>query len=1061
MKKSLILLFLFILTLSFSVIAIEINANGTSINTAYGNRNGFSLNTNLQVFGQIFNITNGTGNYDIQSFATKLQHKANDSTWEVQIDIFLWNATLGYPTGSSLRTSQQVETIDISTNGSRVMFNFSDLGTAPFIDGQTYIALVNTDATSSACSQYYKGSGTGGGEYNNGFAVFKNDGANPALAGSWLASGTASFNSETNNDLDFDLIVRGHTSPTPTSPFITLQSQSPANISSQTLFVQSVNLTYNYTNSNSWANQTLNYSVYGAFSCNQYLNGTCLQLNNTIFQKSPVSLTNGSNFSQALFSFSENDIYTSNANLNYSLFSQTHSAFTLTTDNYFLKTEYLNITTTGTTYNILELMVNTTGISRVYACNSTYTTGSVLTSPYCQEIGEVTTTTYNHTHTGGFSQHNLIPFVITNGRVNAGITATSTMFFIVRGSTTGTAQAWYIPNASRTGATETSINSGVTWTPQTYNLNTHLHTWSGNEYLRYQAQGTNGTELFNSSQVNELIDIAGTSPAPPILIIPLETIQSSQYLNITWSLAQPTLPTAKIQNYTLTLLNADFSVNRSVVVVGNSTTNYLYNLYVQNLSLGSYYIKIVANDTFGATSSDEERFNLTRNALLNISAFYFANGVNFQNLSVNFTNINTSETGSLNTTNGTALLDIVNGYTYQFLFDITGYALTYYNYSANQTSFQKINVSIYTDNSVFINIYDETTLSYITENVTIVTTGAFEITNHTTNGTFFLSGLPDNTYTIKLSSANYTLKTYTISVSNRSTQILNAYLSSSTSTTIIQVYNENTGVDIEGVFVNVEKIISGNYTTIESKYTDITGRVQIVYTPLVSYRFTLSHSNYTTKQFVLNPILFSTYAVAMTPSTTANNTYDYDLLSLVFYPKSFYNGQLNNLTFIITSPLGYLSAYNFSAYYKGDNKSTAGNNAYGQTLTLSLNITNALFTDKVIINYSYVTTTGGLKKFSQSFSINGANNTGNYTIAGLKSRDYGLGLIEKAVITLLVVVIISGFAYYVAGIGGALTIGLLIEGVAVYLGFLPLASVLISFLVGLALVVATSTGGNK
>ena len=368
---------------------------------------------------------------------------------------------------------------------------------------------------------------------------------------------------------------------------------------------------------------------------------------------------------------------------------------------------------------------------------------------------------------------------------------------------------------------------------------------------------------------------------------------------------------------------------------------------------------------------------------------------------------------------------------------------------------------MFTTNSVYVQIFDENSLALILQNITVVVTGTTENTYYTLNGTLYLDNLADETYTFKLSGQNYTQKTYTVTVSNRSTQTLNTYLSSAVTTTILQIYNENDGSQIENVFVNVEKIINGSYTTIESKFTDITGRVQVVYTPLVAYRFTLSKTNFVTKQFTLNPVLFSSYSVGLTPSISSNNTLDYNLLSLIWYPKQFLNNQVNNLTFIISSPYGYLTYYNFIAKFKNNTVTSSGVNSYGATLNVLLNISNASTKDRVYINYSYSTTTNGLKTFAFNYEVTGASNVGNHTTQNLKTADYGLGMIEKALMVLFVTVILAGFSFYVAGIGGALAMGLLVQGVGVYLNFLPISSFLISALVGLALIVGSGLGGNK
>jgi hypothetical protein len=195
---------------------------------------------------------------------------------------------------------------------------------------------------------------------------------------------------------------------------------------------------------------------------------------------------------------------------------------------------------------------------------------------------------------------------------------------------------------------------------------------------------------------------------------------------------------------------------------------------------------------------------------------------------------------------------------------------------------------------------------------------------------------------------------------------------------------------------------------------------------------------------------------------TATSESDYSDLQIAVYPKIFINNQSNNLTFIISSPTGKLINYSLGVSAPGGSNQSTGNLATGETLNLKFNITNANLFDKVNINYSYTTTTGGTKTYTYSYGIIGPmNSASNYTIANIKLRDYGMGMFEKGFLTMIAVILLAGFAYMAMGIGGALAVGLIIEGVAVFIGFLPVSSVLISFLVGVIILVASSVGGKS
>ena len=219
------------------------------------------------------------------------------------------------------------------------------------------------------------------------------------------------------------------------------------------------------------------------------------------------------------------------------------------------------------------------------------------------EIGTINTTGYNHTHSTT-SSHNLIPFIISNGKINAnGITATSTMQFLIRGNNIGVTNAWYVTNNSRTGATQTTTNQGNTWTTQTYSLNTHLHTFTGTSTLNYKATGQTSTLRWNSTLTSEAIDLNSLPPTAPVITNPLDTTQATQYLNITWLPSLPFTPSIKIQNYTIKLLNQDLSLNQTLFITNNATTSYYWDIYSTNIGLGKYYIEVSVNDSLGQTNN--------------------------------------------------------------------------------------------------------------------------------------------------------------------------------------------------------------------------------------------------------------------------------------------------------------------------------------------------------------------------------------------------------------------------------------------------------------------------
>jgi hypothetical protein len=382
---------------------------------------------------------------------------------------------------------------------------------------------------------------------------------------------------------------------------------------------------------------------------------------------------------------------------------------------------------------------------------------------------------------------------------------------------------------------------------------------------------------------------------------------------------------------------------------------------------------------------------------------------------------------------------------------------SYANITLNET-YHALNFGLYSNNSILINIRDEDTLAPITANISITITGnATENTYYTTNGTLYRTGLIDGNYTIKFSGTNYSTKTYTITVADRSYQTLTAYLSQLYEQATFTIINDLTGETVEGVNFLMERLINASWVTVENKQSDITGRVQVNYINDVRYKFTVSLAGYTTKLFYLDPVIFSSYNVRIDPILTETITQDYAQISVIYYPTVFYDDEVNNFTFTITSPAGQLENYTVNITFPWGNVGNQGSQALGETFTFQLNITGASLYDFVYLNYSYDSVLTTEKRFTRTFAVTGG--TINQTWANFPKQDYGLGLFEKVLIATITILILAGVTFLVAGLGGSLLIGLLGFGFFVYVGFLPLWSILISLVVGF--VILMKMGSNQ
>lgn len=518
----------------------------------------------------------------------------------------------------------------------------------------------------------------------------------------------------------------------------------------------------------------------------------------------------------------------------------------------------------------------------------------------------------------------------------------------------------------------------------------------------------------------------------------------------------------------VTISNQNIILNGISMINLTTETNYNYDTYSQNYSLGLYTLSMNITDSKGKSILNSININLTTNKQLNLTVFSAIDNTKIQNYSLNITDRNTGISRNYPLNNGSTLIDTIKLWNYTITIDSPGYALTTQNITTNNQTFQNMNMSIYTENSISINIFDETTNLLILENITIVfTQGLNQITNTTTTGSYYQEGLADGSWNIKFSGSNYSLKTYTVTVANRSTQNLNAYLSSISQYSIFTIMDFDSGQLIESASFTQSKLINGSYTIINSKLSDITGRVQFDYVPNAKYQFLISASGYENNLFYLDPVLFSTYNIRLTKTTTLEpgNTPDNLGVYITFYNNMTGNtnwyvnhsGNLNNtLIWIINSPIGSLEYYNMTLEIPGSNFTFSGILATGGQFSqnFTLNTTDPL--DQVIINYCYKSSTSYDKCFRFPYSIIGVH-TSTSMIAN-QDNTYGLGVFERVLIITVAVLFCVGTIFIFGGAIPGLIVSLLIYGFALSTGFVTIWMIFPSLFIGFIMIVSTKGG---
>lgn len=495
-------------------------------------------------------------------------------------------------------------------------------------------------------------------------------------------------------------------------------------------------------------------------------------------------------------------------------------------------------------------------------------------------------------------------------------------------------------------------------------------------------------------------------------------------------------------NYSATLTTPIISIN-------NSAVTYFW----------SYNVTNVTTDLLFNTSSTTQNLTWTH-PRLNITRVY--NAYTQANLT-NFTgNVTKGSWSSLfNVTTGSAFIPLTNGTgNYTIYVEANGYAIS------NSTNYQNLEITdttnlsirtaqfgLYSNNSVLVYVFDEDTNNLITNNVTLTVTGnSTETIYNFVNGTTLITNLPDGSYSFKFQAINYTLRTYSVTVAQRSFQSLTAYLTPSNYLVTLTFLDYDSSQELEDVSITMSRLINSSWVIIESKSSDITGRAQFSYVSGILYRFYASKTGYTSKTFDLDPILFSEYNVRLERITTQEETIDYQKVYIDFSPKYYFNDAQNNFTIFFASPEGFFESYNFTIKYPGGSLSGSGSNAVGENFAGDVNISGANFFDTVNVTYTYDISIGDPRTYSFKYYIDGGAQ-GNNTMIDNKDKTYGMGIFERVLIVTGIVVVISGIVAMFLGSIPALAVAIIFMGIFTGIGFYPIWLFLISALVGVILII--------
>lgn len=588
-------------------------------------------------------------------------------------------------------------------------------------------------------------------------------------------------------------------------------------------------------------------------------------------------------------------------------------------------------------------------------------------------------------------------------------------------------------------------NPNMEYQESKYTLNIQ-NSWDNSSLSNFTAEFTNSTDITQITTTNgsiyynynELVNIT-------IYDIPGHFNQTYTNYNTSTDLVAQTWQSEITINAKELISNTEIDVfNVTIDSVTREVTN---GSTLYNISAGEY---VITSEKGGYHSTNET--NLIVDALdIKNKTLYFAP----KKLTVNVDDYLTNDAIE-NFTIGIELIDgeysyienasevdsLYNLYGINGTYNITIQSVDYETQSVlvNLTNYsQEITLKLYEANSVFVFIYDQDTGDLVEENVSVtLVAGETENEYSTTNGTLYLNLLDPATYNVSFVSTNYNRGTYILTVAPGSSQTLNAYLSKSNNTVTFEIQDASTGSLVDSAVVTIKRKIDDEWVVIETKITDITGKTRFSYVDDIKYQFQISKTDYITKEFSLDPILFDEYIIKINKDYNAEEDIDYSGIQIIHDPKSFDADTEYNLTFLFADPSGRFEYYGFNATYKTNTWTKSGTNAYGESLIQNLTFTDVSFGDKIYIDYYYkISTSDVVKTYSVSYFIN-TYGTGENTWQENKDKTHGLGVLERVLISVCIILFVVGASTMFGGEAIGSVVGLFMFGFLIAIGFLEL-----------------------
>lgn len=406
-------------------------------------------------------------------------------------------------------------------------------------------------------------------------------------------------------------------------------------------------------------------------------------------------------------------------------------------------------------------------------------------------------------------------------------------------------------------------------------------------------------------------------------------------------------------------------------------------------------------------------------------------------------------TGNASIPRGVALFNVSNGLRYNLTVDNASYAVYRTEYLATSSAVQSLSPILQPNNAIFLYIKNELTGANIYGNTSLQFAGDFgTVFTSSINQSGLYKDLAVDNYTITVTQAGYSSRNYRVNIQDRTSQNLSIYLNNGTAV----LFNVKTasGAALPGATLQVFAYVGGSKYLVESKTSDVSGQVQMSLVTGTLYEFNASLSGYDTYYFVLNPVLFTSYDVTLSP--TASQSVQPSAL-LYFSPTNFFKYQRDSIKLQFVSQYNSLTYYAYSLKTPITSYNGSGTSSDGQTFTHAFNFANAS-SGNVSLYYNYTLSDGSFYQHYQEYPIVFPLSNRTWTTMGQDSQDLGLLAGDRVLIVTIITIVLFGVGWLAFGTGAGLLLAIINIMFFINSNFVPGAIYYVTIIVAVVILIS-------